>query len=189
MHHFLSFKLADVTLTNNVYLEKDERMHIQSTALGSGPSFEHTKSVVPDSYEDEQYGDLVTKQVILSSDIVEADQVTFDKDTCPSNTWEQLIVKNKPSGFHVETNGSKDILCYNEVHMTLNEKPQKGDGCVSESVLACTSHGNKILPENINSCATLDENLLGIEILSKENHLNTVPDCTEGNIIMPCFFQ
>ncbi|KAL0003640.1 hypothetical protein SO802_011201 [Lithocarpus litseifolius] len=173
-----------VTLTNNVYLEKDERMHIQSTALGSGPGFEHTKSVVPDSYEDEQCGDLVTKQVILSSDIGEANQVTFDKDTCPSNTWDtwgQLIVQNKPSGSHVETNGSKDILCYNEVHMTLNEKPQKGDGCVSESVLACTSHGNKILPENINSCATMDENLLGVEILSKENQLNTVPDCTEAN--------
>ncbi len=186
---FLSFKLAAVTLTENACLEKDERMHIQSTVIGSGPSFEHTTSVVPDSFEDDQCEDLVTKQVILSSDIAEADQGAFDKDTSPFNTWGQLIVQNESSVSHVETSGSKDILCYNEVHLTLNEKPQRGDGCVSTPFLACTSPSTKILPENINACAHLDENLVGVEIHSKGKHLNTVPNCTEGNAIMPIFFQ
>ncbi|GMY25815.1 hypothetical protein FCV25MIE_21057 [Fagus crenata] len=178
--YFVDVPPPAVTLMENACLEKDERMHIQSTVIGSGPSFEHTMSVVPDSFEDDQCEDLVTKQVILSSDIAEADQGAFDKDSSPSNTWGQLIVQNESSVSHVETSGSKDILCYNEVHLTLNEKPQRGDGCVSTPFLACTSPSTKILPENINACANLDENLVGVEIHSKGKHLNTVPNCTEA---------
>lgn len=189
LDHFLSFKPAAVTLAESAHMEKEER-HIQNTVLDLvGPSFEHANSIVLDSFEDDQCGDLATKQVILSSDIAEADQVSFEKDTCPPNTWGQLTVQNESSVSHVETSGSKDIFCYNEVHMTLNKKPQEGDTCISESVLACTSPSNYVLPENINACANLDENPVDVELHSGEKHLNAVPDCTIGNVAVPTFFH
>ncbi|XP_062162867.1 uncharacterized protein LOC133869800 isoform X2 [Alnus glutinosa] len=167
-----------VTLAESAHMEKEER-HIQNTVLNLvGQSFEHANSVVLDSFEDDQCGDLATKQVILYSDIAEADLVSFEEDTCPPNTWGQLIVQNESSVSRVETSGSKDIFCYSEVHMTLNEKPQDGDMCISESVLACTSPSDNVLPENTNACANLDENPLDVELHSGEKHFNIVPDCT-----------
>jgi hypothetical protein len=187
LDHFLSFTV--VTLAESAHMEKEER-HIQNTVLNLvGQSFEHANSVVLDSFEDDQCGDLATKQVILYSDIAEADLVSFEEDTCPPNTWGQLIVQNESSVSRVETSGSKDIFCYSEVHMTLNEKPQDGDMCISESVLACTSPSDNVLPENTNACANSDENPVDVELHSGEKHFNIVPDCTIGNVAVQTFFH
>ncbi|XP_041015205.1 uncharacterized protein LOC121257969 isoform X2 [Juglans microcarpa x Juglans regia] len=62
--------------------------------------------------------------------------------------------------------------------MPLNEKPQEGDECISESISACA------LPSNdINARAKLDENPVEVEIHSKEKHLKIVNDCTEGTLL------
>ncbi|KAG6651186.1 hypothetical protein CIPAW_06G093500 [Carya illinoinensis] len=165
-----------LTLTETAHMEKEERM-IQSRVLDLvGPSFGHTKSVVLDSFEDDQCGELVTKEVKLSHDTAEGNHFTFDKDRCPPNSWGQLVVQNDSSFSHVKTSGNKDVFCYDELHMTLNEKPQEGGECISESISACAMASN-----DINGRAKLDENPIEVEIHSKEKHLKIVNDCTEAH--------
>ncbi|KAG2702527.1 hypothetical protein I3760_06G093900 [Carya illinoinensis] len=164
-----------LTLTETAHMEKEERM-IQSRVLDLvGPSFGHTKSVVLDSFEDDQCGELVTKEE-LSHDTAEGNHFTFDEDSCPPNSWGQLVVQNDSSFSHVKTSGNKYVFCYDELHMTLNEKPQEGGECISESISACAMASN-----DINACAKLDENPIEVEIHSKEKHPKIVNDCTEAH--------
>lgn len=165
-------------------MEKEEMMHIQMV----GPGVELTKPVVLDSFEEDQCGDLLTKQVKLSSDIADSDQVTFDKDNCPPGTWGQVSVQNESLVSHVKTFGSKEVSCCNKVYATSNEKPQEGDVCITESVLVGSSPSNEVLPGNINAFANLDEKRVEVDIQSKEKHIKTVHDCTGGNYMMPLFF-
>ncbi|RVX02616.1 hypothetical protein CK203_016550 [Vitis vinifera] len=75
------------------------------------PSFEHVKSVIPDSFEDDQCGHDSANGPLLFSDIAGADQASFDKDTCACDTLGQFInvdAWKESSVCHVETGERKD---------------------------------------------------------------------------------
>ncbi|KAL5759341.1 hypothetical protein ACOSQ2_018179 [Xanthoceras sorbifolium] len=163
--------------------EMDEKTQNQNINLSKVvPSFEDSKSVIPDSYEDDLCGDYTTKQVTLSSHMAGADQSSVKKDTNLPNTGKELLVvdvRNDSSVCHVENGKSKRTLCHDDVHMTSDKKVQEDNVCISESTLSCMSSSKKVLSEKVEDvCANLDKNSAGIRVLLMEKDLKTL-DCTE----------
>ncbi|KAF8399648.1 hypothetical protein HHK36_015517 [Tetracentron sinense] len=132
------------------HVEREENMHILGRALGSVPIFEDIKSVIPDSFEDDQCGYHVTNQIPLCSDIAVADQATFGKDL-PNPDALGLLGNtdggNESSIYHVGTGGNKESFCYNEVPMTSNEVQEKGKILTLVSSVDCISPNKQILFE------------------------------------------
>lgn len=144
------------------------------------PSSEHTKSVIPDSFDDNQYEDHVMNQLILPPNNAEADGLSINKDACPSHGREQSVNVDmkEPSVCHVETSGNKNIFHHDEGQLAFSKKPQ------DESVLDCISASKELSSEeNQNVYKNLGQNQLGARIYSEERDLKSASDCNEGNVI------
>ncbi|KAK4842534.1 hypothetical protein QYF36_023324 [Acer negundo] len=166
--------------------EMDEQIRNQNTNLSTVvPSFEHSKSVIPDSYEDDLCGDYATEQVTLSSNMVGTDQSSLEKDINLSNTRKELValdVRNESSVYHVETDKSKHTLFHDEVHMTSDKNLQEDNVCISESTLSCRSSGKKVLSGKVNDvCANLDKNSVAIGVHLPEKGLKALDYDEDGN--------
>lgn len=85
------------------------------------PSFEAVKSVIPDSVEDDQCGHDSANGPLLFSDVSGADQASFDKGTCASDTLGQFVNVDewKDSSFGlVETSESEDVFSCSKANVT-----------------------------------------------------------------------
>ncbi|CAK7326230.1 unnamed protein product [Dovyalis caffra] len=143
------------------------------------PGSEHVKSVVLDSFDDDQCGVLVTNQRILSSNTAEADQPCFDTDACPPCRVEQFanVDAMESSVCQVDTGGIKDIFCDKEVQLALGKRPQDGNLYPYESVSGCKSANENVLyEENHDFCKKLDEKSKGSPFLSGEKDLESATD-------------
>lgn len=147
------------------------------------PSSEHSKFIVPDSYEDDFCGDDHTKHVILSSHMLEADQSGCEKDAYHSNSKKEVLLdmRNEPSVQPVNIDKGGHSLCLDEVCMTSNINLQEDKACTSEFTSSCNSSGNKLLSENLKDvCLKLDSVGVGANPLQRD--LLALDCSSEGTI-------
>ncbi|GAV78765.1 LOW QUALITY PROTEIN: hypothetical protein CFOL_v3_22230, partial [Cephalotus follicularis] len=129
-------------------------------------SLEHTKSLILDSFSDDQCSDPVPNEVISPSNVMEAERDSCAKEAYPLITREGLVGVDvhKSSACCVEASGSNEIPSSDKVYTDLNEKALKGDEHISNSNLGCTT--NVFSEETNNACSNLEKKS---------------PDCTEAN--------
>lgn len=176
-------------LTEKTNVEMEEKMQIPKINLGSVPSFEHSMSVVLNSFDDDVCGDHITNQIALSSKTLEADQHGIDKDKNLLTTRKEDVgdVRNE-SLVCAQNSKSKNILCHDEINMILDKKLPESDVCMSESVLDCRFSGKKVFSERDQDvCVNFDQNSAGIGIHLVEKDIKIESNCTEGNVIDPTF--
>ncbi|KAJ0037653.1 hypothetical protein Pint_23475 [Pistacia integerrima] len=174
-----SFPAAMITEKTNV--EMEEKMQIPKINLGSAPSFEHSMSVILDSFDDDVCGDHITNQIALSSKTLEADQPGIDKDKNLLTTRKEDVghVRNE-SLVCAQNSKSKNILCHDEINVILDKKLPESDVCTSESVLDCRFSGKKVFSERDHDvCVNFDQNSAGIGIHLVEKDIKIESDCTE----------
>ncbi|XP_038705729.1 uncharacterized protein LOC120001458 isoform X2 [Tripterygium wilfordii] len=145
------------------------------------PAFEHAKSVVLDSYEDESRDHVDQLEISFRS----ANQTSSYNDSHP-NTEEHFVSADikELSICHVETCGNKEIFCNDEVHMTMSERHIKADVLMSDTCSGLLSPKKRCLYEENQDqtvCSNLEENLGDIDIRSEEKELKCTPESTEGN--------
>lgn len=182
-----SLKLAAAELIEKPNGEREEKLRAQHMDLGLGvQSLQHSKSVVLDSFEDDQCGDHITNQVQLSSNIVEVDEPSIDKNTNLSKPQKEIHVEhmsNELLVYHVETRNNQNVLSH-EANMVLEKTIPDTDVCISESVSDCSSSGKEVFSEKFQDVVVnLDKNSAGVEIYPLEKDLKIAPDCTEGTVI------
>ncbi|PQP91673.1 uncharacterized protein Pyn_09746 [Prunus yedoensis var. nudiflora] len=161
----------------------EEKVYTQNSDFGS---IVPTKSIVPDSLEDDQYGDHVVNHMISSSDKAEAGQDSSDP-ACLLNSHGLLVAvngHNKSLDDHLETNGTKDIFPYNEVGMASTRGLKECDTNVSESLPVCMSPCKRVSSEEIrDKSANKDECSLGVNIHSMKSN-ETAVDLPEARKII-----
>lgn len=181
------YVLAATLLTENVDGKKQqEKTHILSINIGSMvPSCGDIKSMVPDSFHNDQCendGKNLRPQV---PDAIEADLTTFAQDTCTPETTglpaSVDVLQDRAVGV-VETSDVRKNFCH-EAHRirTLNEGHRRGDSIVSYSALGCTALGKK-------KCVSSEENSVHCpEILYEQKGVTMSSLCVEGIFIMLTF--
>ncbi|XP_020416377.1 uncharacterized protein LOC18791472 isoform X3 [Prunus persica] len=182
-----SSEMSVILAVNNDRME--EKMYTQNNDFGS---MVPTKSFVPDSLEDDQYGDHVVNHVISSSDKAEAGQDS-SYPACLLNSHGLLVAvneHNKSLDVHLETNGTKDIFPYKEVAMASTGGLQECDTNVFESLPVCMSPCKRVFSEEIrDKSANKDECSLGVNIHSMKSNetavdlpeaINTIVDNQRG---------
>lgn len=164
--------------------QMEEKVYTQNNDFGS---IVPTKSFVPDSLEDDQYGDHVVNRVITSSGKAEAGQDS-SYPACLLNSHGLLVAVNEHNNSlddHLETTGTEDIFPYKEVGMASTGGLQECDTNVSESLPVCMSPSKRVFSEEIrDKSVNKDECSLGVNIHSMKSN-ETAVDLPEGNSLIP----
>ncbi|XP_043716398.1 uncharacterized protein LOC122664583 [Telopea speciosissima] len=180
--------------------------------MPSIPSSEDLKSVIPDSFEDEQCWNHASNQGHIFFDI--ANKAPNLKDVCNHDALgllesadrrqELLVCRIRTSdkeelehvdggkeSLHVGTDGNKES-CFDELLTTPNERLEKGETLTD--CLGCLSPNKQIfLEESYNACKNWDKSSLPVEIDSRvddfaHKDLELVPNHTEGaSVLLPNF--
>lgn len=165
---------------------KEEKIHSQYTDLGP---IAPTNSIIPDSLDDERYGDHVANHLIMLSDKGEADQHHSD-GAFPMNDHGHLVSGNehghlldankhdKSVDDQLETNGSKDAYLCEEVGRASTRRLQECSEYILESLPVCVSPHKKSFSENFTEKSFIDECQVGT---INSNRTKTAADSTKGN--------
>lgn len=183
-----SLDLAAAIEKTNV--DRGEKLQNQDVDLGLGaPIFENCKSFALDSFENDQHLDHISNHVILSCNIVKADEPSNKDINLPSPQKDCVIedAGNELFVYHVETCNSKNNL--SKANIDLDKMLLDRDVCMSESVLDCRSSSKEVFSEDAQDVfPNLDKNSTIAEIHPVEKDLKNEPESTEGNAISPIFF-
>ncbi|PON97232.1 Guanine nucleotide-binding protein, beta subunit [Trema orientale] len=148
-----------VMVTDNKMGDMKEPMNIQTMNLGSSDA---GKDVTINNLVDHISGNHVSCHDILPSGDTNADQVSFNEEASLCITWGQSTGVEEHNEFldccH-ETNESKDIFCYDEVHVESSGMLRQVDGdIISESLPSCSVPNRKEFAEEIRDAfASIDE--------------------------------
>ncbi|XP_040373477.1 uncharacterized protein LOC112196523 isoform X6 [Rosa chinensis] len=111
---------------------KGKKMHTQSTDIGP---IAPTKSIIPDSLDDDQNGDHVSNHLISLSDKAEPDQHNSD-GAFPMNSHGHLVSSNEHS-HHLAANEHGHLLAANEYNKLIDDQQEtrgSKDACPSKEV-------------------------------------------------------
>ncbi|XP_024192657.1 uncharacterized protein LOC112196523 isoform X3 [Rosa chinensis] len=177
---------------------KGKKMHTQSTDIGP---IAPTKSIIPDSLDDDQNGDHVSNHLISLSDKAEPDQHNSD-GAFPMNSHGHLVSSNEHSHHlaanehgHLlaaneynkliddqqETRGSKDACPSKEVGMASTGRLQECGQYILESLPVRATPYRKVFSEEITEKFHIDECPVGITLSSK-NMNETAVDPTKDTV-------
>ncbi|KAL6192894.1 hypothetical protein ACLB2K_033980 [Fragaria x ananassa] len=166
---------------------KEEKIHSQYTDLGP---IAPTNSIIPDSLDDERYGDHVANHLIMLSDKGEADQHHSD-GAFPMNDHGHLVSGNEHGHLldankhdklvddQLETNGSKDAYLCEEVGRASTRRLQECSGYILESLPVCVSPHKKFFSENFTEKSYIDECQVGT---INSNRTKTAADSTKDMV-------
>lgn len=174
------FTVSGLMLSNKDAIK--EKMHTEITDLGP---IAPTKSIIPDSLDDDPYGDHVANHLISLSEKAEADQHSSD-GACPMNSHGHLVAANelnKRIDDHLETSGSKDVFAQEEVGMASTGRLQECGEDILEYLPVCASPYKKVFSEEIREKSYMDECSVGINVNSKKRN-ETAVELTKGNILI-----
>ncbi|XP_050373318.1 uncharacterized protein LOC126790971 isoform X3 [Argentina anserina] len=166
-----------------------EKIHSQCTDLGP---IAPMKSIIPDSLDDDQYGDHVANHLISSCDKGEADQLNSD-GAFPVNSHGGFVAANehghlldakkydKSVDDQLETKGSKDAHLCEEVGRPSTGRDSKYGECIVESL--CVSAHKKSFTEEIMEKSCIDECRVGTNINSKKMNDTAVDHSKAEDIV------
>ncbi|XP_061995172.1 uncharacterized protein LOC133713061 isoform X3 [Rosa rugosa] len=175
---------------------KGKKMHTQSTDIDP---IAPTKSIIPDSLDDDQNGDHVSNHLISLSDKAEPDQHNSD-GAFPMNSHGHLVSSNE-HGHNLagnehghllaaneynkliddqqETSGSNDAYPSEEVGMASTGRLQECGQYILESLPVCATPYRKVFSEEITEKFHIDECPVGITLSSKKMNETAVDPTKE----------
>lgn len=176
------FIIFAAVLPENKNVEQKEQIDIQSPDLGSvSPSNCAVLNNLMNHHCAEH-----THNYIFPSDKTEDGQPSINKKTCSHNTHGvsgSVDEHNKSLHCRLETSGSKNVLCCDEVYMDSKGNYQEGGVYISKSLPTCTSSQKGDFVEEIsNACVNMHGNTDVVRMFD-ETSLKTAPENTEGNLL------
>ncbi|XP_024018311.1 uncharacterized protein LOC21409112 [Morus notabilis] len=171
-----------VLVTENKMVDLKERMNVQITNLHSADA---ENIVTLDNLRDQIYGEHASYHEILPSFDAKADQVRFNDKAYPCNACGQSIGIGEESDCFLENSESKDIFCYDEVHMDPSGMLHQGD-VISKSMPSSTVPFNNDCAEEIRDACHSAGRLRSSNISPEESCVkNVVDNCSKTSTEVP----
>ncbi|XP_048319035.1 uncharacterized protein LOC107429040 isoform X1 [Ziziphus jujuba] len=165
-------------LPENENVEQKERIDIQSLDLGSvAPN----NCAVHNNVVNHHYAEDTFNHTFPSDNAEES--ACLNKETCSHNTHGvsgSVDEHNESIDCRLETSGSKNVFCCDEVCMDSNGVHQEGDVYISKSPPTCASSQKRDFVEEVrDACVNMHENS-DVVRMPHEINLKTAPDKTEA---------
>ncbi|KAI9105096.1 hypothetical protein K1719_022812 [Acacia pycnantha] len=173
---------ASSVVTENAYVEREEKMHIKTTSV----SF-----VIADSFEPSQSENHKSEQAIFHSSIAEASRASFDKETCSTSHEQHAsgVLPNESSNCQADIKLTKNAF-HHSSELDSEDLPQDFDICIPDSVLEHTPPLDRVISESSNdACPNVNENSnkVGLNSMEKDHKAAhdfeiCLPDSVSGHL-------